>query len=338
MKIVVDARMQAHGGIGTFLQQVLMHLEKTDHEVQILGPEELSSSIYSLKEQIELPRKIPECDLFWSPHFNIPILPLRARSRVVTIHDLYHLDHLGDFSLEKKLYAKIMLSRAVAKADRLVTVSEFSKERLLHFFPECEGKIEVIYHGCDHLLAEREVSGLPENFFLFVGNLKPHKNLKLVLDVLMERSNFHLVIAGKMTGFIHGMDWQEIEKKYESIKGRLHLLGKISNEQLTWLYLHAKALIFPSQYEGWGLPILEAMRLGCPVLASNAASIPEAAGSAALFFDPMQPKELIQQIDALEEDRGFLILEGKKRSEEFLWEKTAGSYLKLFEALAPVRP
>lgn len=334
VKIAVDARMRAHGGIGTYLRQILPYLEKSDHEWFVLGTEELQSSIYSLKEQIELPKKIPECDLLWSPHFNVPLFPIKAQKRVVTIHDLYHLDHLSEFSLEKKLYAKIMLSRAVSKADRLITVSEYSKSRLLYYFPEAKNKVEVIYSGCDHLTEERAIPGLPEQFFLFVGNLKPHKNLEAVLDALLERPDFHLVVAGKMSGFIHGVDWQALEKKYPQLKGRLHPLGKISDEQLTWLYLNAQALIFPSFYEGWGLPPVEAMRLGCPVIASNAASIPEACGTAALYFDPKSPQELLQQMDRLDEGRKTMIYAGKQRTSDLLWEKTAEAHIQLFEMMA----
>lgn len=334
MKIAVDARMRSHGGIGTYLRALLAYLEHSNHEWFILGAEELQASIYSLKEQIELPKKIPECDLLWSPHFNVPLFPIKAKKRVVTIHDLYHLDHLSEFSLEKKLYAKIMLSRAVSKADRLITISEYSKSRLLAYFPEAKDKVQVIYCGCDHLLKEKEIPGLPENFFLFVGNLKPHKNLELVLTALLKRPDFHLVVAGKMYGFIHGVDWQEIEKKFPELKGRLHPLGKVSDEQLTWLYLHAQALIFPSFYEGWGLPPLEAMRLGCPVLASNAASIPEACGTAALYFDPKNPEELLKQMDLLEEGRKTMIYAGKQRSAQFLWEKSAQAHIQLFEEMA----
>lgn len=340
MKVVVDARMITHGGIGTYLQQLLMKLEHSSYECFPLLPEQMASSIYSVREQFELPFKIPSCDLFWAPHFNIPILPICAKQRIVTIHDLFHLDHLAQFSFSKRLYAKLMMAQAVRRADWMITVSEFSKKRLLTYFPEAKEKVEVIHSGCDHLspLERKPVEGLSLPFFLFVGNLKPHKNLPIILEALQNWEGFDLVVAGKMEGFIHGVDRKALEKKYPSLKGRIHFLGKISDAELSWLYTHAEALIFPSLYEGWGLPPLEAMHLGCPVIASTAASIPEACGEAASYFDPHNVGELCEKIAELPKIRNRLIESGKKRATGFTWERTARQHFQLFDRLGSSRP
>ena len=160
---------------------------------------------------------------------------------------------------------------------------------------------------------------------MFVGSLKPHKNLTLILEALKKHPHFHLVLVGKMKG------WEEIEHKYESLKGRLHFLGSVSDTQLTWLYTHAEALIFPSLYEGFGLPPLEAMRLGCPVLASNAASIPEVCGDAALYFDPQDPETLLAQIEQFPSLKKELVLAGVQRSSAYTWEIIAKNHQNLFE-------
>lgn len=305
MKIVVDARMEQHGGIGTYLRSLRPHLESSSDEWVFLTPDRVSAKIYTLREQFDLPRAIEECDLFWSPHFNVPLRNVQARARVVTMHDVYHLDHFDEMSLAKRLYAKHFYKRAISLSDLVITVSHFSKERILFHFPEAEGKIEVIHSGCDHLEEEEEMEGLPDDYFLFVGSSKPHKNFQAVQTAMQAIPEAHLVAAG------------------------MPPLGKVSDAKLKTLYKRAKALIFPSLYEGWGLPPIEAMRLGCPVIASNRASIPEACGDAALFFDPEKPEELVQCMKKV--DRS-LVEKGRARANELTWKRAAKKHLELFHA------
>lgn len=322
------------GGIGTYLRHILFHLKDTEHNIQLLLPEHIRASIYSLREQVELPLKIPPCDIFWSPHFTVPVFPIKAKKRIVTIHDLYHLDHLNQFSLPKRTYVKQMLTRAVRSADQLITVSHFSKDRLIHFFPAAKEKVAVVHPGSDHLLplVEEEVAGVPHEFFLFVGNVKPHKNLSLILQAMEKKPAMHLVVVGKTEGFIHGVDRQGLKKQLQEVKGRVHFLGQVRDRQLVWLYKRAKALIFPSLYEGFGLPPVEAMRFGCPVIASHAASIPEVCKGAALYFDPRNAEDLCQKFDELETVKDKLVEEGYARAKDFQWKDAALSHLTLFDS------
>ena len=323
-KIVIDTRMMFHGGIGTYLRHLIPHFSDHGYEI-ILLQKQMKSPIYSASEQIEMPLKIPHCDLFWSPHFNIPLFPIRAKKRLVTIHDLFHLDHLNELSLPKRLYAKYMIRKAVSLANSLITVSEFSKERLLSYFPEAKEKIFVIPSGADHLhdSSQEKVDGLPQSFFLVVSNLKPHKNLPILLDAMKQLPQMHLVIVGTLRTISLGSD----------LKNRVHFLGQVSDAELTWLYKNTQALIFPSLYEGWGLPPLEAMHLGCPVLASCAASIPEACGQGASYFDPKDPQKLCEKIKELPQIRTQLILSGKKQALQFSWKKSGAKHRKIFELL-----
>lgn len=294
--------MVKHGGIGTYLRSILNHLDQ-------ITPLEFDAPIYSLKEQWELSRRVPECDLFWSPHFNVPLFPIRAKKRVVTIHDVYHLDHLDQFSPLKRLYAKSVIGRAIKTADQVITISHFSKSRLLRYFPEIEHKIRVIHSGCDHLLSVKpEPVQVTKPFFLFVSNIKPHKNLPLLLEMMKGCKSHQLVVVGKGE----------------------YGLGPVTEGQLVWLYQNADALLFPSFYEGWGLPPLEAMSLGCPVLASHAASIPEACGAAALYYSPYDLGELQKCINELPARRKELIERGLERASIFTWKKCADQHLNSF--------
>lgn len=280
MRAFIDARMIRCGGIGTYIQNLLPYLS--------LEVAPLKSPIYSLREQLEFPRKIPPCDLFFSPHFNVPLLPIRAKKRIVTIHDVFHLDH--------NMHMARPLLKKAASSTHIITVSEFSKSRILHYFPKAN--VTVIHPGADHLLnIEPRPLDVHKPFYLCVGNEKPHKNLAFVRKIVP-----NLVIA----------------------KGDLPI------ENLVWLYQNAEALIFPSLYEGWGLPPLEAMSLGCPVLASNATSIPEACGDAALYFAPTSPETLLEAIALLPEKRKILIEKGRRRAASLTWKQTAKLHEGLF--------
>lgn len=281
MKICIDARMMKHGGIGTYIKSLIPHLP-----VEVVP---LQSPIYTLREQLEFFRKIPPCGLFWSPHFNVPLFPIRAKKQIVTIHDVFHLDY-------RKYKAKILLKKAASS--KIITVSEFSKRRILHYFPNAD--ITVIHPGADHLLGiEPKPLEVKKPFFLCVGNEKPHKNIDFVRKIVP-----NLYVAK----------------------------GDLPVENLVWLYQNAEALIFPSLYEGWGLPPLEAMSLGCPVLASNAASIPEACQDAALYFDPKEPQSLKDTLALLPAKREQLTERGWVRAKMLTWAQASKKHLNLFHS------
>lgn len=341
LKIVIDVRMLNHSGIGTYLQNLLPYFQETRHKIYLLGKGldiDVKAPIYSLREQWEIPLKVPECDVYWSPHINVPLLPIRAKTRIVTIQDLYHLVHIKTFSFHKRLYIKKIVAHAVSTASKVICISEFTKKEILRYFPETEKKLEVIYLGAGQQFINKSVKvpGIVFPYFLFVGNCKPHKNIQLLLEAFQKFLNFskqsiHLVIAGKKEGFIHGMKFPALP---QSIQNKIHFVGTVSKEQLAWLYQHAYSLVFPSLYEGWGLPPFEAMRFGCPVIASNAASIPEACQDAVSYFDPFNTQDLCEKMVELPDQKEKLIQAGYKRISQLSWEKSAKKHLQVFEEIA----
>ncbi len=327
--LVIDARMQYHGGIGTYLRNLLPYLESSGLRIAKI---EKGPPIYSLREQLLLPFLIPPCHVFWSPHFNIPLLPILATYRLVSIHDLYHLAHIAELTLLQKIYAKYVIRKAIKKAHSLIIGSLFTKQELYKFFPDFSGRVECIPYGPGSLLPPEEPMDIPKPFFLFVGNLKPHKNLHLLLNAFEHLKETHsLIIAGKKEGFLRGIDTSILSgKKY------VHLLGQVTAPQLTYLYKQATALVFPSLYEGWGFPPIEAMQAECPVLAANSASIPEACGDAALYFDPKDSKDLVRLMKKISSDfslRKLLIEQGKQRIKNFSWQECAKKHLALIRSL-----
>jgi glycosyltransferase involved in cell wall biosynthesis len=317
--------MYRHSGIGRYLKNVFPLLLPLIHadRVRVLAPtaavagsawltdprvelQDTPATIYSLKEQLFALRGFyRDTDLLWVPHFNAPLW--HSGKMVVTIHDIAPLAMPEILSNGvKRAYAKLLIERAVAQASALLCVSQFTQSELTSRLAVPAEKITVTPLGLDsdwQLPAKPHVEADALPYLLYVGNVKPNKNLSLLLDAfatVRDRLPHRLVLAGKMRGF--GTDDDAVIQQAEALGDRVRFAGEVSDIELRALYAGASALVLPSLYEGFGLPVLEAMQLGCPVLASTAASLPEVGGDAALYFDPHSVEELsarlLQTLDA----------------------------------------
>lgn len=310
--LCVDVRMANSSGIGTFIRSLLPFLNQPPFRLILLGQEiPFQAPLYSLQEQISYPLKIPRCDLFWSPHYNVPLLPIRAKKRAVTIHDVCHL---AFGSKLQKVYAQFVMKKAL-QSQVVTTVSKFSQKEIQKYLGPAP--IEVIPIAPKAMEKETVPQySLPKQFILYVGNVKPHKNLQRLMRALPD---IDLVLVGK----------GEIEKRE-----RVWPLGEVPDSDLPYLYKKAKALVFPSLYEGFGLPPLEAMSCGCPTIVSQAASIPEVCGDASYYFHPEKEEEIRKAIETVishDAVREELIQKGFERVKCFSWEKTGALYRELFE-------
>lgn len=323
--LCIDVRMAFSSGIGTYIREIVPFLkqfrvtllvDKLGHEwckefEQIV----FDAPIYSIKEQALYPLKVPRCDLFWSPHYNVPLLPIRAKKRIATIHDVCHL--VFGSPLEK-LYAKFVMGRA-HRSDKVITVSQFSKKEIERFLGK--GNLEVIPIGVNRdrftrkkaNASLREKYQLPKRFVLFVGNQKPHKNINGLVRAFakVKVPDLELVLVGKGTR-----------------------IGQVEDQDLPAFYSMAEAFVFPSFYEGFGLPPLEAMSCGCPTVVSNAASMPEVCGDASLYFNPSNDDEIAAAIEKAVAHPQRLIEMGLERVKQFNWKETAERHMRIFEEVA----
>lgn len=352
IELCIDARMAYSSGIGTCIRQLAPYLSEPPFKTRLLVDREgqewckkfeqivFPASIYSLREQVLYRRKIPSCDLFWSPHYNVPLLPIRAKKRIATIHDACHLALSQFLSFPEKVYAKFVMGRALHGSDAAVTDSFFSQKELIRFLGRPRKDLEVIPVAVDRnrfqrienksILEEiKKKYRLPEKFLLFVGNLKPHKNLSGLVQAFQNLSlgkDWGLAIIGKRTGLRNG------DKDREAAS--ILTLEDVPDADLPAIYSLAEVFVFPSFYEGFGLPPLEAMSCGCPAIVSHAASLPEVCGDAALYVNPEDPFSIgkaIQEAISNQSLRKNLIEKGLERVKRFEWADTASRYRKLFE-------
>ncbi|QKF61459.1 glycosyltransferase family 4 protein [Campylobacter curvus] len=359
MKIVVDFRMHNFSGIGTYIKNIIPFLVD-EFEILLLGNKneiekygwakkvkiiECGAKVYSIKEQLELFLKVPKCDIFWSPHYNIPVLPIRAKKRVVTIHDVFHLAFIDTLSLPKQIYARFMIKAATKKSDRILSVSNFASKEIEEYTKICK-QIYIVYNAIDinkfKVIKERQnlnyifkKYNLPQDFILFVGNVKPNKNIKNLL-LALKNIDENLVIVGKRDGFLTqdgGID--EILKDQNLVK-KVYFTGFVDDEDIAFIYNLAKIFVFPSFYEGFGLPPLEAQACGCPVLCSNAASLPEVCVDSVVYFDPYNVDDIAKNIENLMSDEKMqneLRQKGFENIKRFSWQKSAEKIIKIFKEM-----
>ncbi|MCH9704460.1 MAG: glycosyltransferase family 4 protein [Chlamydiae bacterium] len=345
-------------GIGTFIKNILPHLSgKLQLSLLCLAEDEeglhslcegklifMKSKIYSISEQFELPRKIPRCDLFWSPHYNLPLFPIRAKKRLVTIHDVAPLVFFSKLSFIQKVYAKLFFNTALLISDEVTSVSKFSVDELSRYCFVRKKKQPIPIPNSiaprffQKVSLEQKVEvqkkyQLPEKFLLFVGNVKPHKNLKRLLQVMERLPDEHLVILGASEK-MHTVDHEVIERA--QLQSNVQFAGFVEDEELPSLYCLAKAAILPSLYEGFGFVPLEALACGCPTVASNAASIPEVCEDAVEYIDPTSLDSIQTGIQKLLEDQercNQLLKNGEKLLKRYTPQNCAKQYLSLIHGI-----
>lgn len=248
--------------------------------------------------------------------------PLLKRRQLVTMHDATPFRYPETFRTAFVRFYRVLYYLLGRFARRLVTVSHFSARELDDVLGIPADRFVVA--GCaadtlNQIAPERPaINGLQEPFYLMVGTIAVHKNLPGPLKAVIETGR-NVVVVGASGS-------QQVFSDANALSSRAVIAGRLSDAELAWLYRHANALIFPSRYEGFGLPPLEAQSLGCAVVASNAASLPEVVGEGALYFDPDDPSTLLCELDRLESDPQLvqaLRERGTANAQRYSWSESA---------------
>jgi len=358
MKIAIDARKWHDYGIGTYVRNVVRHLAQIDRETTYLlfcnpadesalrdlaenfVPVVDSSAGYSLREHISLPLKLRSlgAELLHSPHYVRPLLC--TIPSVVTIHDCIHL--LFPQYLPNRMafrYARFVMGSAIRNSSIVFTVSEASRADILRFYPSTDpAKVHVVPNAIDaELLVDpgeaerervRERYQIRGRFVLFAGNVKPHKNLERLIRAFARvrcqegNEDLRLVVIGDDVSRYASLRRTADEA---GVRQEVRFFGFVPHETLAALYRMATVFAFPSLYEGFGLPPLEAMACGTPVVTSRISSLPEVVGDGALLVDPYNEDDIAQGIARVLDDedlRARLVARGLERAASYSWARS----------------
>ena len=317
------------GGSETYVRELLRSLARVgEHEYRVLAPPAardaggglptLTAEGYGGNRLLAMARGavspryarlIETADVVHYP-LTVPIPRTRTKS-IVTLHDVQHRDLPDLFSRAERLYRSVAYDRASRRAARVIVISEFVRDRAIATLGLDPAKVRVVPQGLDHdeLVHRREAR---EPFLLYPARAWPHQNHATLFEAFAllrrERPELRLVLTGD---------------DFSSLPDGVESRGRVARAELVSLLQHASALVFPSFYEGFGLPPLEAMACGCPVACSDAAALPEVVGDAARLFDPRDPAAIAAAVNDVLEQPAPWVERGLRRAEGFSWDATA---------------
>jgi glycosyltransferase involved in cell wall biosynthesis len=300
--------------------------------------------------------------------WNLWILPNYLRTNPV---DIYHTQYILPFCIDKKIklitlihdisfnfypglikwldlfFLKILIPWSLKRADKILAVSEFTKKEIINYYHINPEKIAVVHNSGEEdliaeipeekLLAIKKKYNLPEKFILYLGTMQPRKNLPVMLETLvkLKNSGWQLVLAGKINDYNQDPKIDSIIKKF-SLEKEVIFTGFVAEPEKATLFKLARVFCAPSLYEGFGIPILEAMRMGTPAVVSDIPPHHEVAGETVLYFPPQNAEDLKAKIIELNENfelREQLIRNAKARAQTFSWKKTAEKTLEIYQGL-----
>ena len=346
MKIGIDARLSKQTGVGRYIRNLYENLEKIDknnkYEYDLI---QAQIGWHSLAEQLIFPFWLffKNYDLVHFTYFSLPIF--YPGKFVLTIHDLipWHFATGKASRLPRPIYYlksffyRWVLWVGARRAKHIMAVSETTKQEIIDHLKIDPKKIKVIYEGVNKNF-QFSIFNFQKikPYFLYVGNAYPHKNLESLIEAFREIKDYKLVLVGPEDYFYKKLRERVKRGKRDKKDGdeeKIIFYGRVDDKELVALYCQAKAFINPSLMEGFGLPGLEAMNAGCPVICADIPAFREIYGEAAIYFKVRGIGETVKQFLAMpEEERKRLVLAGKKQAEKYSWEKCARQTLEVYES------
>jgi len=291
-----------------------------------------------LWSQIFLPIRLykkKDIDIFFSPAHYLP--RFCSVTSIVTIHDLSYLYYPEDFLKKDLFQLKNWSSYSLKKAKKIIAVSKTTKKDIIKNYKIPDEKIEVIHNGYEkpikYQISNIKFEKINDPYILYVGTLQPRKNILTLIKAFEKFKNFYpefkLIIAGKK-GWLYDKIFRLVTDL--GLEGDVYFTDYVTDNQLVFLYKNAFCFVLPSFYEGFGIPLLEAMSFDCPVISSFYSSLPEIGADACLYFDPNNVFDLVEKLKLLKENKKLrkeLTKKGKTRIKEFSWKKCADQTLKV---------
>jgi glycosyltransferase involved in cell wall biosynthesis len=302
-------------------------------KVNIVKPITLNKNLAHIWTHTILPFK--KGKLLFCPANIAPIFIPKNKKLVVTIHDVAFLVYQDSFSKFFQWYYRFIIPKNIKRADKIITVSKYSKKEIEKFYPNAKGKIEVIYLGIDEKFKPLK-NIKKKNQILYVGSLNERKNFYGVIEAFLSLNdkNLKLIMVGNFSKtFALNKASIDILKKAKQNENII-FKSNVSDNELIKLYNESRLFVYPSFYEGFGLPPLEAMACGTPVITSNVSSLPEVGGDAVVYCNPYDVEDIKEKIEMVLNDEKLqqeMIQKGLQRAKEFTWEKSAKEHLEVFE-------
>jgi len=349
-----------NAGVSQYIYQVLTHLHVAPPVERITAfvgpaapPHELTVQSGVVVRRTALPTQRPAVRILWEQFLQPPLLTARGidllhspvnvlpvllpAPAVLTIHDLSFLRFPATFSPTKRRYQAAMTRFSAHRARLVLTDSDHTRQDVIALLGVLPARVRTVYPGVTELYRPREMpeveafqrnQGLPERYFVHVGTLQPRKNLERLISAFarFKRASglpHSLMLVGGKGWLYQGL---LRHARQEAVEGSVHFVGFAAAEDVPLWYAAAEAMIFPSLYEGFGFPIVEAMACGTPVLSSTASCLPEAAGDAAEMFDPFDADGLALAMERIARDperRQEMRRRGYAQARQFTWERTA---------------
>lgn len=337
--IAVNARTihAPQSGVGRYTREITRRL---GNRVRLLASEKSKYGFQGhLWEQIILPQKLQRGEILWSPANTGPIA---VADQVVTIHDISPLDQPAGFTFPFRTWYRILLPLLARRARLVIADSEFSRKRIVQRLRIDPGNVEAVPCGVDHdhffpraseeVAAVKEKYALPDLYLLTVGALERRKNHARLFHAweraLPEVDDLSLIVLGSSARPFRQL-------AFDHSPGRVQFIPSVEEEDLPSLYSGALALVYPSLYEGFGLPVLEAMACGTAVIVSNAGALPEVVGEAGWLVDPLNLEDITQAIIQIVSEPGLredCASRGLSRAKDYSWEGTAAQVFDLLES------
>jgi glycosyltransferase involved in cell wall biosynthesis len=253
--------------------------------------------------------------------------PLFYSNNIITVHDVAFHRNPAWFSKSFAFFYNQLIPRIIKNAVHVFTVSEFVKLELVELYKVKSSSVSVIYNAASNEFIDKQYINR-ESFCLVVGSIEPRKNLELVFQYFADRPNERLVVVGKKAKIFNALDFNESQLE------NVLFTGFIPDEELVDLYNRSKLFIFPSIYEGFGIPPIEAQICGCPVIASNQSAMPEVLLDSAVYFDPFNKNDFFAKMDEIMIDEDMLntlVAKGKENSSRFSWVDSGKKILRKME-------